>query len=267
MKKVILGLILFLFSISLVFAISIEKVEPDRIYISSDLKEGKVYCNNVLCKSKFDYGKIEILNLWPETEYKFQIVTPSGKEENINCTTTSWQGFYRWINTSDNTNKGHCKELIFYVEKAEQLPFIGGVFYNIYEVIEGFDKKEFRIFPLVDLNETGEYPTYKYQDNNKVSETYRRNALNFNTTSLTPSSFYCSKININPNEYSIEVKTKSFTFKVNTITTYKFVVNKETEKKEVWFILDGDGLAKMGMFKNPVPREGTDKRVFILESI
>ncbi|MDD4083176.1 MAG: hypothetical protein PHD05_07340, partial [Sphaerochaetaceae bacterium] len=137
MKKIIFCLILFSLNISLAFAISIENVEPDRIYISSDLKEGKVYCNNILCNSKFDYGKIEIDNLWPETEYNFQIVSLSGKKENINCTTTSWQGFYRWTNTSDNTNKGRCTELTFYVEKAEQLSFIGGVFYNIYEVIEG----------------------------------------------------------------------------------------------------------------------------------
>jgi len=267
MKKASFVFIILFFNLLSLFSISLKQIEPDRIYFYSKEKDVEVYCNNSLVDPIIKNGMIEIDNLWPETEYEITFINTDGQKTKFDCITDSWKGLYRWTNNSDDTNKGRCKELTFYVEKAESLNFIEGIFYNIYEVGEGFDKKTFRIFPLVDLKDVKEYPVFKFNGDNEISRTYRRNALSFNTTSFKPSSFYCSSIEITPSKYLIDVKTKTFAFKVTTTTTYKFVINQETGKKELWFILDGDKMAKMGMFKNPIAREGTGKNVFILEAI
>jgi len=69
---------------------------------------------------------------------------------------------------------------------------------------------------------------------------------------------------VNPTSKDNKGKCKELHFKVSTFTRYSFVI--EDGKRKLKYTLGGDGLAKTGLFRNPVP-QNEDKLTFVLTEI
>lgn len=204
--------------------------------------------------------------LWPDTSYNVEIVAFDDQEKEIDrasvlATTGTWAGVYRWDNPSDEDNRGRCTSITVKAVLSDDLKQ-SGRFYELYDLQN--DGNELRFFPIDGIRDY--YSWHDYDEDSLLGLVYRKNAEKFNKTSFTPSRWIVSSIEISPVWYASKVKTYAIMFTVNTVTNYNFRINESSQSRELVFVLDGDGLCKMGMFFNPVPPpEG--KAYYVLSEI
>lgn len=206
--------------------------------------------------------------LWPETEYQLTFVAFDKTDREISrttlCATTgSWAGTYRWDNPTDRDNKGRCTSIVVQARPGDETDF-GSHYYRLFDIRED---SEYCFFPIDEKDGDGKYRIHRFDEDSERGETYRQNAERFNTTAFTPSQWQVMSLDVGPTTYKTFVESKAImVFTVHTENTYIFRINEGTRKKELLFVLDGDGLCKMGLFFNPAPPE-EGKSVFVLECV
>ncbi|MDD4012309.1 MAG: hypothetical protein PHI83_09195 [Sphaerochaetaceae bacterium] len=164
-----------------------------------------------------------------------------------------WSGEYLWVNPTSKDNKGKCKELHFKVICPSE---------GCCEIFSIIDGQSYRMFPII--SESQMNVSFDWDSDTEQGISYRKNAEVFNTTSFKPDRWKVTDVAIGESEYSVKVQTEVAFFKVSTFTRYSFVI--EDGKRKLKYTLGGDGLAKTGLFRNPVPQNG-DKLTFVLTEI
>ncbi len=170
----------------------------------------------------------------------------------------TWAGTYQWINPTDDNNDGKCTEIKFVIK--EVLLEDGSNSFEVWEYMSDSSLK--RLFP-VEYEPEGGYQWHKWKENSIEAENYRANATKFNTTSFTPSKWRVTETVQQELFGSCTVETVAFVFNVETKSTFELRYNSETGAQELAYKTVGDGIAKMGLFSNPVPGED-GKDVFVL---
>ncbi|MDD2232617.1 MAG: hypothetical protein PHO44_07770 [Sphaerochaetaceae bacterium] len=207
--------------------------------------------------------------LWPESDYTVLLEGFDGKDakvSEVSCSarTGSWAGDYKWVNPTDDNNKGRCKS-IYVTAVLSNDKTQGGPYYDLYDIqsVSGKDQ-ELRFFPIDGIRDS--YSYHDYDEASDLGVVYRSNASKFNKTSLTPAKWIISEMVVTAARYRSSVNSKAFMFTVNTTTDYWFRINEDSNQRELVFVLDGDGLCKTGMFFNPAPpAEG--KAYYVLSEV
>ena len=257
----IINNVLFLRALSMpLFAMELKaEAYPTSLALSWDAVEGAVYYdiykdNGFVERLDSDRLSSSIGKLRSETEYSISIAARTSDNQTLDAgfakaSTTSWDGIYRWVNTTEHDNKGKLRELVFRVD-TEYSPSYGQYCY-IYLQING---AEHRIFPLYEFGDEAASRWNKYDDSSPVCEAYRVNAGLFNTSSMTPSKWKVSRIVIDYDSCSAYIQTSALGLNVSTVTSYAFSI--EDGEQLVRFSTEGSGIVGSLLFKNPNPGEG-----------
>lgn len=175
-----------------------------------------------------------------------------------------WNGIYRWVNPTNNTNKGKCNEIVFKVVEAT---LANGS--HAFEVWDNTDPSNPRKMFPVDEPVDGGYVWHEWGEDSVVGDNYRFNAGKFNTTSYKPKRWHVKSLVRDGLAGTCTVESVAQVFFDVTVTTknsFTLRYNFRTETMELAFFMEGDGAASWGLFYNPAPGwEG--KKVFVLEKV
>lgn len=174
--------------------------------------------------------------------------------------TSSWDGTYKWVNETDNNNKGKMKSLTLRAET--KVDPVYGQFIELYYVPE--DKSaEYKIFPLFSFDDKAAFEWHKYKDNSVAGVSYRTNAELFNTSNFKPGKWKVYSIVIDSNGATAYIQTSALGMEFLTTTVFEFYL----EGSDMKLSLDTTGDQKIVdnyLFKNPNPGQGD---AFILNKI
>ena len=225
---------------------------PDGAILSwafvNEAKHYDIYVNNDFV------ARVDGTNTYTLTGYDqnkaLQIIIGARSEHNetldselVALNTSTWEGVYRWINSTSDDNDGKMKELTLKVVLKTD-PQYGQ--YN--EIWSAFNGEWRKIFPIGEL--TGNYGWLEFKGSKDIELTYRLNCERFNTTSFSPSKWKIDKIILLKNTCGVEIITKAAGFQFKSKTTYTFKVN-ENGKRVIEFLNIGSGLAEHGIFYDP----------------
>lgn len=200
-------------------------------------------------------------NLEGNREYKVSWAARDGENNNLDvsiqkCRTLSWDGEYRWVNTSDDDNRGKMKTLTMRVKSAYNPEY--GQYPEIYVLRDG---KEYRFFPIFNPGEEkGSW--IEWDDDSYYAESYRKCAELINRSPVNPSRWKLNSMRISPSEVFFSVSSKAFGFTADTDSSIRFFYNDEGERC-LEYRMDGDSLFMKIAFMNPV--DGSP--VYVLEEV
>jgi hypothetical protein len=184
---------------------------------------------------------------------EYQAIVAARDEKNntlsfvqIPFSTTSWEGRYRWKNTTGNDNDGKCRELLLVVKDEGKGVRIFGDFGDNGLVL---------LFPLFAF--ASDYPTVGFWDEDPIACAYRMNATVFNTTSFSPKSWKIKSMETTASSVSTVVETVVSKMRFTTESTFRFQVSLD-RKKQVVLSNRGKGIASWGMFQCPDKNSGGD---------
>ncbi len=254
-KSLKICLLLLLFSSSLLFAKDLKMqgdATPDGANLSwnvvSDAVYYDIYIDNVFVKRL--NGETSYSLTGYDQNQELDIIIGARTEDNttldserLRLTTTSWEGVYKWINTTSEDNDGKMKEFSLKVILKTD-PTYGQ--YN--EIWTDIDGQWFKVFPIGEL--TGNYGWLDFKGKKDIEITYRLNCDRFNTTSFSPTKWKIEKIILLKNYCGVEITTKAMGLQFRTRTTYTFKINEEG-KRVIEFFNEGSGLAEHALFYNP----------------
>ena len=200
-------------------------------------------------------------NLDGNREYKVSWAARNGENNNLdvsiqNCRTLSWDGEYRWVNTSDDDNRGKMKTLTMRVKSAYDPGY--GQYPEIYVVRDG---KEYRFFPIFNPGEE-KGGWIEWDDDSYYAESYRKCAELINSSLINPSRWKLNSMRISPSEVFLSVSSKAFGLTADTDSTIRFFYNDEG-RRCLEYRMDGDSLFRKIAFMNPV--DGSP--VYVLEEV
>lgn len=209
-----------------------------------------VYANDIfLARLDADTFSYTAENLAQESGYRLIV---GARDENNNTLdadaleieTDSFSGVYKWVNETDDDNKGRLKE-ITYIARLKTSPEYG----QYMEISIPYGDDELVIFPLQSLDDST-WPWIDYDDGGETALAYRLNCEKFNTSSLKPGRFRVSRIFITPESASVEIQSSAFGFKVTTTTSYDFSMREDG----VYLVYEtsGSGLVESALFRNPM---------------
>lgn len=231
---------------------------------------------------------ISVTGLSSRTKYTAEVKIKTSDNESCVFTipfeTKSFAGTYKWSASSAGNNSGKCVDFIVDVTDA---PAESAYQYYVYVNKDDSYNKEhkdkfYRMLPLIDSKETiTEKIDFKNPGKYESENTsYQWNYEKWSTMSATINFWYpcameksgssyiqtSSKENLNYRDYVLTNVTTNATSIIpvdaNTNTSWTF---RETNgKPEIVFRNEGEGLAKIGMFKNPAPQAGLDEWSFLL---
>ena len=209
-----------------------------------------VYANDIfLARLDADTFSYTAVNLDQDSAYR--IIVGARDEENntldagaVEVETDSFSGVYKWVNRTDDDNKGRLRE-ITYIARLRTSPKYG----QYMEISIPYGDDELVIFPLQSL-EDSTWPWIDYDDDGKTALAYRLNCERFNTSSLKPGRFRVSRISITPESASVEIQSSAFGFKVTTTSSYDFSMREDG----VYLVYrtSGSGLVESALFRNPM---------------
>ena len=267
-------------SIGATYSMNVKKSADDVSTISEDPSRSKTYTIN--------NDGISISGLSSKTKYEAEITIITS--DNESCTfkipfeTKSFTGRYRWMNPSSGSGPA---DFIVDVEDARD-----DSAYQYYVYVDSADSdntenKEnyYRVLPLIDSKETvtdrinfkspGKYA--------KENTSYEWNYKKWATMSASINYWYPCAMkkangsyivnsdmpNLNYRDYVLtNVTTNATAVFVSTDATTKtsWTFRENNGQPEVIFRNEGEGLAALGMFKNPSPPAGFDQWSFLLTS-
>lgn len=209
-----------------------------------------VYANDIfLARLDADTFSYTAVNLDQDSAYR--IIVGARDEENntldaeaVEVETDSFSGVYKWVNKTDDDNKGRLRE-ITYIARLKTSPKYG----QYMEISIPYGDDELVIFPLQSL-EDSTWPWIDYDDDGNTALAYRLNCERFNTSSLKPGRFRVSRISITPETASVEIQSSAFGFKVTTTSNYDFSMREDG----VYLVYktSGSGLVESALFRNPM---------------
>ena len=168
----------------------------------------------------------------------------------------SWDGEYRWVNTSDDDNRGKMKTLTMRVKSAYDPKY--GQYPEIYVVRDG---KEYRFFPIFNPGEE-KGGWIEWDDDSYYAESYRKCAELINSSLINPSRWKLNSMRISPSEVFLYVSSKAFGLTADTDSTIRFFYNDDG-RRCLEYRMDGDSLFRKIAFMNPV--DGSP--VYVLEEV
>lgn len=267
-------------SIGATYSMNVKKAADDVSDIPEDPSRNKTYTIN--------NDGISISGLSSKTKYEAEITIITS--DNESCTfkipfeTKSFTGRYRWMNPSSGSGPA---DFIVDVEDARD-----DSAYQYYVYVDSADSdntenKEnyYRVLPLIDSKETvtdrinfkspGKYA--------KENTSYEWNYKKWATMSASINYWYPCAMkkangsyivnsdmpNLNYRDYVLtNVTTNATAVFVSTDATTKtsWTFRENNGQPEVIFRNEGEGLAALGMFKNPSPPAGFDQWSFLLTS-
>ena len=268
-------------SIGATYSMNVKKSADDVSDIPEDPSRNKTYTIN--------NDGISISGLSSKTKYEAEITIITS--DNESCTfkipfeTDSFAGKYRWTNPSSSSSGP--ADFIIDVQDAP-----GNSSYQYYVFIDpddsdNKDKKAntYRVLPLIDSKETvtdriNFKSTGEYADENT---SYEWNYKKWATMSASINYWYPCAMkkangsyivnsdmpNLNYRDYVLtNVTTNATAVFVSTDATTKtsWTFRENNGQPEVIFRNEGEGLAALGMFKNPSPPAGFDQWSFLLTS-
>ena len=272
-------------SIDAVYSVNVKKTAEDTSTVPEDPSRQ--------IEATVNASGISITGVSSRTKYIAEVKIRTS--DNESCTfsipfeTKSFAGTYKWSAGSSGNNSGKCADFIVDVTEA---PSESAYQYYVYVNKDDSYNKEhkdkyYRMLPLIDSKETvtdkidfknpGEY------ESENIS--YQWNYEKWSTMSASINFWYpCAmeksgssyiqisgKENKNYRDYVLTNVTTNATAALgilpvttdaNTNTSWTF---RETNgKPEIVFRNEGEGLAAIGMFKNPAPHAGLDEWSFLL---
>ena len=245
-------LIMFFLQIS-VFALDIEP-RPDGARFSFSAPSGTVFIDiyvDDVFQARLD-GKekeYEAVNLLSNKDYKVSLAYRRSDNSDISAefgsfSTTNWDGLYRWVNNTDKDNGGRVREIEFIVRTVNSEKY--GQYNEVYMLSNS--GRKMRLFPLFDLGTAVGWVDYEGESDAAV--VYRENAERFNKTSMDPSSWTLTKMEVSPSYLVSYVDTKAFGFTIPCTTSFQFNIDENGEKEMV-FLVTGPSILKSFYFSCP----------------
>ncbi len=265
MKKTI-AIMIFLSAAFSVFADMSVSSKANSLHIEWDAVQDAVWYDIYIDDSfivRLDSSQFSftVANLEGNREYKVSWAARDGENSNLDVSiqihkTLSWEGTYRWVNTSDDDNRGRMKTLVMKVKIADDPLY--GQYPEIYVVRDG---AEYRFFPIFNKGEErGEW--IDWDENAPYAECYRKCAELINSSVLNPSEWKLVSMSFSPSSVAFSVSSKAFGLTADTDSAICFHYN-EKGKRCLEYTMDGDFLFKSIAFMNPVDGSST----YVLEEI
>ncbi len=238
-------------------------VHPNQIHLSWQEVEGAEYYDLYLNKEPMVQTKETKVVLGsndrPLTSHTHYEVLIAARKQDVRelaveralVKTPGWEGRYRWVNLSEEDNKGKCRQLDYLVSYEEGSYVIHGLF-----------EKPYQLYPLVSAHRMGEHIPYEGDSPHQIA--YRLNAEIFNTTNFKPKSWSVERIDYSDDRVLVEIETKVGMMRFSTISTYRFVLSSNG-KQQLHFETKGSGIASWGLFENPNPGDAGIFKCTILE--
>ena len=222
-----------------------------------------IYVDNLFI-SRLDGSaeEYELTGLQADGTYDLAIAYRDGENNDISADfatfeTTNWSGEYLWVNKTDEDNKGRVREFRLQVRTVHDETY--GQYNEMYIMIDG---KTYRLFPLFDLGE----PTgwVDYDDSTEQAICYRNNAERFIKSSLTPSRWRLTKMEVSPLKAVSYVETVAFGFSIDCTTSFTFFLD-EDGGRHVSFLITGPSLLRSFFFYSP--NGESEGGAFILDAV
>ena len=261
MKRWVFILLTFFFSLPSAYPLQgrVERCFPNQVEVSWDRVENAVFYDLYLNREAVKRLKSSVTNTFLGSNEQplasntsYSVIISARDEENrtlesveFPVLTTSWEGTYRWINLTENDNKGKCRELVLLVVDE-------GPVFEVYGLFPEVSKIPLLLFPLVSPDQ--EQNQFSYEGAGIIERTYRTNAEVFNTTSIKPKTWQVLEIEKKNAFLGIKMLTKIGALSFKTESWYEFIITEEGEKR-VLFHNTGTGMASWGIFKSPNPGE------------
>ncbi|MGE4453885.1 MAG: hypothetical protein AB7D92_05070 [Sphaerochaeta sp.] len=254
MKPLVLLFLLLVPSLTLsasILGLQVDLVHPNQIHVSWQEVQGAEYYDLYLNKKPMvhthDCSAVLGSNERPLSSHTdYEVLIAARKKgvgelavERIQVQTTGWEGHYRWVNQSEDDNKGKCSQLDFLVTWD-------GISYEI----AGLFDQPYRLYPLLRASLVGEQIPWEGDAPYQVA--YRLNAEQFNTTNFTPRSWRVTRMEAQDTWMEIVVETKVGMMKFTTTSIYRFTLSGKGER-QLHFQTKGTGIASWGLFSCPHP--------------
>ena len=232
---------------------------------------------------------ISVTGLSSRTKYTAEVKIKTSDNESCVFTipfeTKSFAGTYKWSAGSAGNNSGKCVDFIVDVTDA---PAESAYQYYVYVNKDDSYNKEhkdkfYRMLPLIDSKETiTEKIDFKNPGKYESENTsYQWNYEKWSTMSATINFWYpCAmeksgssyvqktgKENLNYRDYvltNVTTNASALFMKTDANTNTSWTFRETNGKPEIIFRNEGEGLASIGMFKNPAPQAGLDEWSFLL---
>lgn len=232
---------------------------------------------------------ISFTGLSSRTKYTAEVKIKTSDNESCVFTipfeTKSFAGTYKWSAGSAGNNSGKCVDFIVDVTDA---PAESAYQYYVYVNKDDSYNKEhkdkfYRMLPLIDSKETiTEKIDFKNPGKYESENTsYQWNYEKWSTMSATINFWYpCAmeksgssyvqktgKENLNYRDYvltNVTTNASALFMKTDANTNTSWTFRETNGKPEIIFRNEGEGLASIGMFKNPAPQAGLDEWSFLL---
>ena len=232
---------------------------------------------------------LSVTGLSSRTKYTAEVKIKTSDNESCVFTipfeTKSFAGTYKWSAGSAGNNSGKCVDFIVDVTDA---PAESAYQYYVYVNKDDSYNKEhkdkyYRMLPLIDSKETiTEKIDFKNPGKYESENTsYQWNYEKWSTMSATINFWYpCAmeksgssyvqktgKENLNYRDYvltNVTTNASALFMKTDANTNTSWTFRETNGKPEIVFRNEGEGLASIGMFKNPAPQVGLDEWSFLL---
>lgn len=232
---------------------------------------------------------LSVTGLSSRTKYTAEVKIKTSDNESCVFTipfeTKSFAGTYKWSAGSAGNNSGKCVDFIVDVTDA---PAESAYQYYVYVNKDDSYNKEhkdkyYRMLPLIDSKETiTEKIDFKNPGKYESENTsYQWNYEKWSTMSATinfwypcamekSGSSYVQKTgneNLNYRDYvltNVTTNASALFMKTDANTNTSWTFRETNGKPEIVFRNEGEGLASIGMFKNPAPQVGLDEWSFLL---
>lgn len=232
---------------------------------------------------------LSVTGLSSRTKYTAEVRIKTSDNESCVFTipfeTKSFAGTYKWSAGSAGNNSGKCVDFIVDVTDA---PAESAYQYYVYVNKDDSYNKEhkdkyYRMLPLIDSKETiTEKIDFKNPGKYESENTsYQWNYEKWSTMSATINFWYpCAmeksgssyvqktgKENLNYRDYvltNVTTNASALFMKTDANTNTSWTFRETNGKPEIVFRNEGEGLASIGMFKNPAPQVGLDEWSFLL---
>lgn len=258
MKRLLTAILLFCITLP-VFSAGMELVSvvayPTQLQLQWTAVDGAdyydVYLDRVpMARIRNGYRVVLGSNEEPLASHReYEVLVAARKEGNIDLAsatamaqTGGWEGRYRWVNRTKQTNKGRATQLDFRVTWEDGAYRIEGLFDQWRD-----------LFPLVSPAMIGQQ--FSFDGEQAAQLAYLNNMQIFNTTSVKPVWWKVVSSSSTPNSCVVDVRSRAAGIEVVTRTTFRFVVTDEGAS-ELHLITSADGVASLSIFRSPNPGDG-----------
>ena len=268
-------------SIEAIYSVNVKKSAEDTSTVPEDPSRN--------IEATVNASGISVTGLSSRTKYTAEVKIKTSDNESCVFTipfeTKSFAGTYKWSAGSAGNNSGKCVDFIVDVTDA---PAESAYQYYVYVNKDDSYNKEhkdkyYRMLPLIDSKETiTEKIDFKNPGKYESENTsYQWNYEKWSTMSATINFWYpCAmeksgssyvqktgKENLNYRDYvltNVTTNASALFMKTDANTNTSWTFRETNGKPEIIFRNEGEGLASIGMFKNPAPQAGLDEWSFLL---